>query len=424
MRNFACVLGALLQALPALADVETVSPINTAPTTVEPLVWGEANVRDGAFIDLTSGAPHGDGGTGSIEMGTLPTPITPGQDKADFEIFWDDDTRTLGNLTSLSFEWYRDSSSSVAGHLSPVLRLYFENTLGETGLLIWERTYQVGGAAPTDIWQTEDVLSEFFWMRAFDPGRTIDLYSVDLATWIASGALDDGADTAWVLDADTRIVGINVGFGSGWSNGSTSFHGYVDNVTIGFGGEETTWDFESEPVSLLCPFEPDPCTLGVKPRKARLKLKDHPRKEKRDKTKWAARRLGATDVADFGDPTDATDYELCVWAEIGGISTLLLHHEAPAGEGWRARRRGYVYKAKKDVNPDGIRRILLKSGDDGKAKTLVRGTGEGLAMTDLPIPDGAPVFVQLHSSDAMCWGADYTQPPRRNDEKRYVHPGD
>ncbi len=425
MRNPACiVLLGLLVSAPAPADVETVSPINTAPTLVEPLVWGEANVRTGAYIELTSSQPRGDGLTGSIEMGTLPAPITPGQDKADFEVFWDDDSRTLGSLTSLSFEWYRDAASTVPAHLTPVLRLYFENTQGETGLLIWERVYQVGGAAPTASWQSEDILGEFFWMRAFDPGRTIDLYSVDLATWIASGALSDGVDTAWELDADTRIVGINVGFGSGWSDGTTTFRGFVDNVTVGFGGEETTWDFESEPTSLLCPFEPDVCTMGTVPGKARLKLKNHPLEDKRDLEKWAARKLAATDPGELGDPTDATDYELCVWTEVDDVPTLLLHHEAPAGGGWKERRRGFVYKAGKDVNPDGLRRILIKSGEEGKARILVRGKGAGLGMPELPIPEGAPVHAQLHNSDGACWGAAYTGEPRKNDERRFVHPGD
>jgi len=55
---------------------------------------------------------------------------------------------------------------------------------------------------------------------------------------------------------------------------------------------------------------------------------------------------------------------------------------------------------------DGLDTSLLKAGDDGKAKILVKGKGAGLA---LPSPLGVelPVTVQLQDGNCRCWEAKY-----------------
>jgi hypothetical protein len=242
----------------AVATVTIVTPADTAPTSVDPYVWGEANVRLNATVAITDTQPRS--GNGSLMFYT--NTITPGQDKADFEIFWDPTlhpTRTLSNVTKLQFDWYRDANSTTTDHFAPALRLYYQTPLSETGLLIWEPVYNGYAAVPTNTWVTSDILTDNFWMRAFDPGRTIDDYNVNLAEWMANtdeegSPIDDDADSdqPHVLGPDTYIVGINVGVGSGWGD---SFLGYVDNVEIEFNGDDSvSANFEMGGQSIYLPI--------------------------------------------------------------------------------------------------------------------------------------------------------------------------
>jgi hypothetical protein len=229
-----------------------------ALTTVKPSNpdgWAPANVRTDATVAISSAQPRS--GSGSLEFTT--NTITPGQDKADYEKIWGVvPTRTLGNLSALSYEFYRDSSSTNAAFLAPVVRLYYLNASGQSGLLIWEPVYNGYSSVPTNTWVVANIFNGNFWMRAFgSPSRTIDDYNVSLAEWLANtdeegSPIDDDvdSDTPHVLGPDTYIVGVNVGVGSGWG---ATFRGYVDNVTLQFGSDEVSANFEPEtPCTTLC----------------------------------------------------------------------------------------------------------------------------------------------------------------------------
>lgn len=225
-----------------------------AATTVKPSSpdgWAPANVRFNATVAISPAQPRS--GDGSLEF-----TATSGQDKADYEKIWGvTPGRTLGNLSALSYDFYRDSSSTTAAHLAPVLRLYYLNSSGQSGLLIWEPIYNGYGAIATDTWISADILAGNFWMRAFDPGRTIDDYNVSLAQWMANtddegSPIDDDADSdaPHVLGPDTYIIGVNVGVGSGWAS---AFRGNVDNVLVQFGSDEVSANFEPEtPCTTVC----------------------------------------------------------------------------------------------------------------------------------------------------------------------------
>lgn len=58
-------------------------------------------------------------GNGSVQMS-----LTDGSGKADYAYTWGyDGARTLGTLTSLSYDWYRSGGSS-AGGVMPAFRLF------------------------------------------------------------------------------------------------------------------------------------------------------------------------------------------------------------------------------------------------------------------------------------------------------------
>ncbi|MCS0591729.1 PEP-CTERM sorting domain-containing protein [Massilia norwichensis] len=196
-------------------------------------------------------------GNGSVEMS-----LTDGSGKADYVYTWGYvPGRTLGNLSALSYDWQRASGGTAGQHLMPAFRLFYDadgnvGTTNDTGYLIFEQVYNPpgnNGPVTTDAWVTSDILGANFWMRQFTPGNTVESYDNTLAEWAAGAHPSAVAD---LLSADTAILGIEFGIGSGWNG---SFQGFVDNVTYRFGsGDVTTFNFETEAADV-----PEPASLAL-----------------------------------------------------------------------------------------------------------------------------------------------------------------
>ncbi len=218
------------------ADVGTVPGLNQ---------WYRTNFRDVStgFTSNTTGAITGANprdGNGSVQMTS-----TDGTGKVDFAYIWGFVSgRTLGNLNTLSYDWYRSSTSTNPGAQQPAFRLVYDAdgasaTVDDRGYLIWESTYNGGGATvATDQWVSSNMLGGNFWQRQFSPGFTVENYETNLNEWMNGPRPVDGD----VLSAITAILGIEFGIGSGWNG---VFNGYVDNPTFRFGTEAvSTFNFE------------------------------------------------------------------------------------------------------------------------------------------------------------------------------------
>ena len=147
--------------------------------------------------------------------------------------------------------------------------------------------------------------------------------------------------------------------------------------------------------------------------------------------KWKWRRCAQTDRVDFGNPLDTTSYALCVYDETSGVPALVMTAIAPAGGTcgngacWKETARGFKY-LDRDATPDGLLRIRLQSGTEGRAMISVSGRGVDL---DIPPPfgptqlfaDDPGVLVQLVKSDGMgeCWEAAYPSPANENTATRF-----
>ncbi|MDB5842359.1 MAG: motif putative anchor domain protein [Herminiimonas sp.] len=176
-------------------------------------------------------------GNGSVEMS-----LTDSSGKADFAYNWGFvNGRTLGNLTALSYDWYRDGASTAAAHLQPAYRLVYDTdgnaaTTTDQGYLIWEQVYN--GTTLSNQWVSSNILDGNFWQRQFSPGFTVENFGTTLAEW-TNGPRPGNADQ---LSANTAILGIEFGIGSGWNG---TFTGFVDNVAFGFQDEDLTrFNFE------------------------------------------------------------------------------------------------------------------------------------------------------------------------------------
>jgi len=133
----------------------------------------------------------------------------------------------------------------------------------------------------------------------------------------------------------------------------------------------------------------------------------------KNKLKWKWRSTATVPLTDFGDPTASTDYILCLYDNTG----LQLSWKAPAAGTcagkpcWAAGTVGFKYKDK-ELTPDGLSSVSLKSGAAGKAKIGVGGKGANLHLP-ATLSLTTPVRVQLKRSGSnACWEGTFSNPSR------------
>lgn len=211
------------------------------------------NVRNQGVAGINNS--YARSGNGSVHLQTI---VGPGgnSSKADFEMLATGTAvggnyyaaasyGTLGELTSLGYDWYRDSSSTNSAGQHPVLRVLVDadgdlGTTADRGGLVFELAYNGTATVTTDTWVTEDLFSynsgDGANLWTFGAGMTFaqEGYGNNIAEWVA------GAGT---IDGSSAVIGFSMGVGSGWG----PFEGAVDNLVVGFNGSETTYNFEVVP---------------------------------------------------------------------------------------------------------------------------------------------------------------------------------
>ena len=132
-----------------------------------------------------------------------------------------------------------------------------------------------------------------------------------------------------------------------------------------------------------------------------------------DQLAWSWGRGAATTTAELGNPVAADDYTLCIY-DNPGPTRLLLGAIAPGGgtcagdaSCWVARgvppgAKGFSYKDTGSLDPNGMKRMKLRPGADGRAKATVKGQGPNLAMPS-PIAVALPMVVQLRGENGACF---------------------
>jgi len=209
--------------------------------------WFYNNTRQNGSVGISTA--HARSGNGSAFFAGAADPS-----KADIELlsggtnfggnnFATSALGTLGGLTSLRYEWYRDSSSTARADLHPVVRILVDAdgnlaTTGDRGSIIFERAYN-GGGVTTNAWVFEDIFAGptgNMWSVGAAMSFAQLGYGITLAGWQA------GAGT---IGASSAVLGLSLGIGSGWGG---TFNGAVDNVTVGFvGAAPVTYNFEVIP---------------------------------------------------------------------------------------------------------------------------------------------------------------------------------
>jgi hypothetical protein len=144
------------------------------------------------------------------------------------------------------------------------------------------------------------------------------------------------------------------------------------------------------------------CNLSTQPLKSKMLIKDTTPDDV-DKLIWKWIKGEAVTTPEFGDPLATDDYAFCVF-DPGG---LVMSAAIPAGGTcgtkpcWKALNgKGYKY-VNKAGTPEGITKLLLKSGGAGLSKVIAKGKGVNLIMPDLPLT--LNVTAQIQSENGECW---------------------
>jgi hypothetical protein len=148
-----------------------------------------------------------------------------------------------------------------------------------------------------------------------------------------------------------------------------------------------------------------------------LNVMRNPNRAANDRLGWHWLVGEATSIGDYGDPAFDTDYALCIYdgeatlqtetaAPAPGTDSLVVSIDAPAGAGWVTGRKdsGFFYSS--SGAPDGLRSLVLLTGDEGLATMTLSGRGGdqlGLDAVGAVNPDTA--ISQVQNSDGGCWGA-------------------
>jgi hypothetical protein len=124
-----------------------------------------------------------------------------------------------------------------------------------------------------------------------------------------------------------------------------------------------------------------------------LLVSEKPSQAGRNRLLWKWQKGSALVPAQLGDPVHTTNFALCVYA--GAVNAPVGYAQLPPGKGWSAvATTGYKFVG---TSPNGISKVLLKSGESGKANALAKGSGAALPKP--PLPFDYPVRIQLIRDD-------------------------
>lgn len=157
----------------------------------------------------------------------------------------------LSDLSSMSYSWYRDGSSTNPALQHPVLRVLVDAdgnlaTTADRGGLVFEGVYNGSPTATVDTWVSNTIAANtFLWNFGLGIGSNANINSTSYAF--------DATLAEWQARfPNALILGFSSGIGSGWTG---VFTGAVDKISWTIGDVTTSTNFEvqavPEPSSLL-----------------------------------------------------------------------------------------------------------------------------------------------------------------------------
>jgi len=166
------------------------------------------------------------------------------------------------------------------------------------------------------------------------------------------------------------------------------------------------------------------CRTTILPGKSKLLVRNDGTDPEDLVINWKLVKGDATAAADFGDPVNIDDVFFCLYNETSGSAGGALVTEAalPAGGtcggkpcwkglGSPAGAKGFKYKDT-ERTPNGVLKAVLKPGDAGKTKVVLKAGRGNLAAGPAGGPPSIPIAgsltAQLHvPATGQCWSATF-----------------
>jgi hypothetical protein len=168
---------------------------------------------------------------------------------------------SLSSLKELSFDWYRmidptwNTTNVTADwpYKTPVLRLTVSDNTGRLSDLVWEGYYNRkrgealnGEPTPVNKWVTSSLAGGNFWVNLLPRSPEEDNQYLDKSCQYQPFTFWNGGVPGFSIDqlvgdggclshSNSQIVRVAVGVGSQWP---LQYHGFVDNVRMGFDDAE------------------------------------------------------------------------------------------------------------------------------------------------------------------------------------------
>lgn len=145
----------------------------------------------------------------------------------------------LDDINCVSFEWWRDAPGIGAPtdatwiNQTPAFRILVKD--GDSySQLIWEGWYNSAGPTANGVWNFADLTNQVFW-RHYDGGIDYTYGGCSNTSFQGSATLLTFTLSGWVdqcYSPTAQVYGIMLGLGSYWP---AEYHGFLDNVQLGFG---------------------------------------------------------------------------------------------------------------------------------------------------------------------------------------------
>jgi hypothetical protein len=209
--------------------------------------WFNASIRnaDTEFVAGPATPPLGDGSLQVTTGADLGAPVGGGVGGKGIFATEQFNGQKLADLTTLTYSTFQQQVAPTHPHLLPGFNVQVDTDGNGTRntTLVFEPVYvPAQGAVAANTWQSWDALQGNGWWNTAGvpgfPGGGSTFFS--LATFVA--AYPNATIVTWYPSDNGWGFNFTSGQNSGgfWSN----FIGNVDALTVGFGGDEITFDFE------------------------------------------------------------------------------------------------------------------------------------------------------------------------------------
>ncbi len=157
------------------------------------------------------------------------------------------------------------------------------------------------------------------------------------------------------------------------------------------------------------------CRVSLAPGASKLKMKSDG-----SEIVWKWSKGEQTSFSELGQAVQQWTYALCIFDGNGFVTRI----DAPLGEPCESDTNecwqflhggpGGIAYSDKDGGPNGLSRLIVKSGPDNKVRASLQAKGPKVEFPGLPLTS-FPIVAQLVNAEGVCWEATYSEASKDSD---------